>query len=174
MPTASTSTAPGRITYREVARARLGRRVYMSLLGVFLVLGLLNVFGSKTATVSASRNGYVLRVTYPASTRSSLPVKWDLVLTHAGGFSEPILIAIPVQYFNLFDFNNFYPTPDSTSNRGGLVVMEFAPPDGDTLDVLLDARTQAGLKAGMDTTTSVLDGQDRPLVQVSYGTRVVP
>jgi hypothetical protein len=174
MPNPSISTAPGRVTYREIGRARLVRRLYMGLVGGFLVLGMLNVFGSKTATVSASSNGYTLRVTYPAATRSSLPVKWDLVLTHRGGFSGSIRIAIPIEYFNLFDFNNFYPIPDSTLNEGGLVLMDFPAPDGDTLEVLLDARTQAGLRAGLGTTTTVLDSQDRSLVQVSYSTRVVP
>jgi hypothetical protein len=81
---------------------------------------------------------------------------------------------VPIDYFNLFDFNNLYPTPDSTVNQGGLVVMTFPQPTGDTLDVLLDARTQAGLRAGKRTTTAILDQQGRPLVQVRYRTLVLP
>ncbi|HMC37430.1 MAG TPA: hypothetical protein VKK30_06145, partial [Actinomycetota bacterium] len=149
MPSTATSTAPARITYRQQGRIRLVRRLYMGLVGAFLLLGFLNVFGSRTATVSAAANGYTLRVSYPAATRSSLPVKWQLVLTHPGGFSGSIRVGMPLQYFNLFDFNNFYPLPSSTLNRGGLVIMEFSPPIGDTFDLLLDARTQAGLKTGM-------------------------
>jgi hypothetical protein len=57
---------------------------------------------------------------------------------------------------------------------GGLVILAFPPPDGDTLRVLLDARTQAGLKAGMRTTTAVVDASNRPIVQVAYTTTVVP
>jgi hypothetical protein len=169
-----TSTIPPRVTYREMGRIRLFRRLYLALVGGFLLLGLFNVFGSRTSTVSASANGYRLRVTYPAATRSSLPVRWQLVLTHVGGFSGPIKVAIPIDYFNLFDFNNTYPLPDSTLNEGGLVVMAFPPPTGETLNVLLDARTQPGLKTGMKTTTAVLDSDDRLLVQVSYSTMVVP
>jgi hypothetical protein len=171
---ADASTAPTQPTYRDMGRSRLFRRLYLGLVGAFLVLGLLNVFGSRTATVTARSRGYTLRVTYPAATRSSLPVRWQLVLEHPGGFSGPIRIGVPIDYFNLFDFNNFYPLPTSTLNQGRLVIMAFPAPAGDSLNVLLDARTQAGLKTGMATTTAMLDSTNQPIVQVSYSTRVVP
>lgn len=174
MSAAGTPTAPVRVTYRTQARNRLARRLYLAVVGAFLLLGLLNVFGSKTGTVSATANGYTLRVTFPEATRSSLPVLWRLTVTHPGGFAGPVRIAMPEAYFNLFDFNNFYPTPSGTLNEGGTLVMAFDPPAGDTLTVLLDARTQAGLRTGMATTTAVLDRSNRPLVSVRYSTRVVP
>jgi hypothetical protein len=174
MPSAALSTAPARISDQQAGRARLIRRLYLALTGAFLLLGLLNVFGSRTGTVSASANGYGLRVRYPQVTRSSLPVKWELLLTHPGGFAGPVRVAVPIEYFNLFDFNNLYPLPDSNLNQGGLVIMTFPRPAGETLDVLLDARTQAGLRTGMATTTAVVDGDGRPLVQVGYSTRVMP
>jgi hypothetical protein len=83
-------------------------------------------------------------------------------------------VAVPLEYFNLFDFNNTYPLPDSTENASGLVILAFPPPGGDTLEVLLDARTQPGLRAGMRTTTAVVDASNRPIVQVAYSTMVVP
>jgi hypothetical protein len=138
------------------------------------VLGLLNVFGSRTGSVSARANGYSLRVVYPQATRSSLPVKWELSLTHPGGFGGPARIGIPIHYFNLFDFNNTYPLRSNTLNRGGMVIMVFAAPAGDTLEALLDARTQPGLRAGMSTTTSILGNDNRPLVTVRYTARVMP
>jgi hypothetical protein len=171
---ASTSTAPVRITYRAQGRNRLARRIFLALLGTFLLLGLLNVFGSKSGMASATANGYTLRVTFPQATRSSLPVKWLLVVTHPGGFPGPVRIGIPEAYFNLFDFNNFYPTPSGTLNEGGTLIMVFDPPAGDTLTVLLDARTQAGLRTGMGTTTAVVDHSNRTIVSVHYTTRVVP
>jgi hypothetical protein len=174
MPAAASSTPPARITYRQQGRARLIRRLWLGLVGAFLLLGLFNVFGSQTGTVSARANGYTLQVSYPRATRSSLPVKWQLLVTHPGGFTGPVRIGVPIDYFNLFDFNNFYPLPDSTLNAGGLVIMTFPRPAGDTLNVLLDARTQPGLKTGMGTTTAVLDDNDRSLVEVSYSTRVAP
>src|SRR5438093_1195367 len=133
VPSAGSSTTPAPITYRRQGRARAARRVHLGLLGAFLVLGLLTVFGSRTASVSADSNGYSMRVVYPQATRSSLPVKWELTLTRPGGFPGPVRIGIPIDYFNLFDFNNTYPLPTDTLNEGGMVIMVFPAPAGDTL-----------------------------------------
>jgi hypothetical protein len=168
------STAPVVASDAHARRLRLARRAYMAVVGAFLLLGLLNVFGSKTSTVEASGNGYTLRVAYPSATRSSLPVEWRLTVTHAGGFADPVRIGVPIDYWNMFDFNNFYPTPDSTLNQGDLVILVFPPPAGDRLEVLLDARAQPGLRFGGGTTSAVLGNDNRPLVEVHYGTRVAP
>ena len=95
-------------------------------------------------------------------------------MTRIGGFTDPVRIGVPLDYWNMFDFNNFYPTPDSTLNEGDLVVLVFPPPAGDRLEVLLDARAQPGLLFGMGATTAVLGNDNRPLVEVSYRTRAMP
>ena len=174
MAPAALPTVPAVQAEQLTRRARLIRRLYLGLIAVFLSLGLAGVYGSRTATVTATANGYTLRVIYPKVTRSSLPIKWQLLVTHPGGFTGSVTVAVPIDYFNLFDFNNFYPLPDSTVNQGGTMIMVFSAPVGDTLDVLLDARTQAGLRAGQRTSTAVLAGDGQPLVAVRYGTRVLP
>jgi hypothetical protein len=174
MATAVASTAPADIADARSRRARMGRRIYLGIVGAFLVLGMLNVFGSKTSSVDATSNGYSLQVVYPSATRSSLPVEWRLIVTRVGGFTGPVRIGVPLDYWNMFDFNNFYPTPDSTLNEGDLVVMVFPKPSGDRLEVLLDARAQPGLRFGGSTTTAVLGDDNRPLVEVGYTTRVAP
>jgi hypothetical protein len=174
MAPAGSSTAPEDVPQSRVRRSRTFRRAYLTVVGAFLVLGMLNVFGSRTSSVSAVANGYSLRVEYPAATRSSLPVKWQVVVSHAGGFAGPVRIGVPFDYWGMFDFNNFYPIPESTLNQGDLVILTFPKPAGDTLEVLLDARSQPGLKLGMGTTTAVLGNDNRPLVQVSYHTSVAP
>ena len=55
-----------------------------------------------------------------------------------------------------------------------MVIMVFPAPAGDTLEVLLDARTQPGLRTGMAASTSILGNDNRPLVTVRYTTRVMP
>jgi hypothetical protein len=174
MPSGGTSTTPAAVTYSRQSRARWFRRAFLTLLGVFLVLGLLNVFGSRTGSVSAEANGYSLTVAYPQTTRPSLPVKWKLTLTHPGGFAGDVRVGIPIDYFSLFDFNNTYPVPSNTLNEGGMAILVFPAPAGDTLQVLMDARTQPGLRSGVATTTSILGNDNRPLVTVHYTTRVVP
>ena len=45
------STAPDEITDARVRRSRLLRRMYIGGVAAFLVLGMLNVFGSRTSSV---------------------------------------------------------------------------------------------------------------------------
>jgi len=118
MPSGGSLTTPAAVTYGRQSRARWSRRTYLGLLGTFLVLGLLNVFGSRTGSVQAEANGYSLRVVYPQTTRSSLPVKWELTVSHPGGFAGDVRVGMPIDYFNLFDFNNTYPLPTNTLNEG--------------------------------------------------------
>ena len=158
-------------------RARLAvsaRRVYVAALSVFVVLGLLDVFGSRTGVASAAGGGYTMTLHYPSRTRSGLPVEWRLVVTHPGGFDEPIRVGITLDYFNSFDFNNVSPTPVETMNRDGLLIWSFPKPIGDTLEVLLDARTQPGLRSGPSATTAVVAQDGTPIVAVRYTTGVMP
>jgi hypothetical protein len=151
-----------------------GRRVYVAALAGFILLGLLDVFGSRTGTAVASAQGYRLVLAYPATTRGGLPVEWRLSITHAGGFAGPVRVGVTLDWFNSFDFNNVSPTPVETSNDGGLLIWTFPRPRGDTLNVLLDARTQPGLRTGTPATASLLAADGSPIVAVRYTTGVMP
>jgi len=158
-------------------RARLAvaaRRTYVAALTLFVVLGVFDAFGSRTGVASADDGGYRLALDYPAQTRSGLPVEWRLVVTHPGGFDGPVRVAITLDYFNSFDFNNVSPTPVETSNRDGLLIWSFPRPIGDSLVVLLDARTQPGLRSGPSATTAVVTEDGTPIVAVRYTTGVMP
>ena len=158
-------------------RARLavaGRRIYVAALTIFVLLGLLDVFGSRTGVATADGGGYRMTLDYPAQTRSGLPIEWRLVVSHPGGFDGPVRIAITLDYFNSFDFNNVSPTPEATTNDGGLLIWSFPKPIGDTLQVLMDARTQPGLRSGPSATTAVVAEDGTPIVAVRYTTGVMP
>jgi hypothetical protein len=66
------------------------------------------------------------------------------------------------------------PTPGETSNRDGLLIWSFPRPIGDTLEVLMDARTQPGLRSGPSATTAVVTSGGAPIVAVHYTTGVMP
>jgi hypothetical protein len=167
-------TAPEEITPERLRRARLGRRGGISILVLFVFAGLLNAFGSHSASASGSGAGLGLTVDYPNRTRPALPIRWSVHLTSNGGFADPIHIAVNQAYFNYFDFNNFYPTPDSTENRDDLVIFTFAPPTTNTFNVLFDGRTQPGRVGIARAVTKVLDGSGSTLVEVDYTTEVFP
>ena len=169
----STSTAPEIHPDTKIRRARNQRRVGLVLLAAFLALGLAGLFGPKTSRVTAHSNGYELTVTYPSISRPGLPVRWEVLLKHPGGFQEKVRIAITFDYFHLFDVTGIEPESTSSSSDGKTIVFEFDPPSGDTFRMQFDASVEPGVHELPRATTSALVG-GRPAVQVSFATRVVP
>ena len=167
-------TAPEERSPARLKRARLGRRTGISLLVLFVGAGLLNFFGSHSAITSSGHDGVTLTVAYPNRTRPALPIRWSAEVTSDGGWSGPVHIAVNQSYFKDFDFNNFSPPPDSTENRGDLVIFTFARPSTDTLKVLFDGRTQPGRFGIADAQTKILDDDGSSLVEVDYTTEVFP
>jgi hypothetical protein len=70
-------TEPVDVSVAELRRERLGRRVVLGVLVVFLAAGAFEVFGSKTDQASATAAGYTLTVSYPSVTRPGLPIRWE-------------------------------------------------------------------------------------------------
>jgi hypothetical protein len=166
-------TAPEATPERKLLRARTGRQLVVGLFAVFLVLGVLGFFGSKTSTVSATSGGYSLSVVYPAVTRPGLPIRWVMEVRHPGGFAGPIHLATSFGYLHLFDTSNTEPAASSSTADGGYIVMTFDPPKGDVFTVTFDSSTEVGVHEFPPATTAVLvDGV--PVVQVHYDTKVVP
>ena len=172
-PATDTSTDPGGRSPSRLRRDRLGRRVMIAGLVAFVVLGAFDLLGSKTSVVSATRAGYTLRVTYPSVTRPGLPVRWEFEVRHPGGFDGPISIATTFDYLRLFDVSNLEPEPSSSTGTDGELVYRFDPPSGEVFRVSMDGNTEPGEHEVPAVTSSVLVG-GRPVVSVSYRTRVVP
>jgi hypothetical protein len=83
-------TEPGKVSVAELRRERLGHRLVLGVLVVFLAAGAFEVFVSKTDQTSATASGYALTVTYPSVTRPGLPIRWEFEVTHPGGFDQLI------------------------------------------------------------------------------------
>jgi hypothetical protein len=166
-------TRPARLSETRLRSGRWARRVVMGALAAFLGLGAVGLLGSRTSSVTARSNGYVLTLTFPSITRPGLPVRWDLALSRAGGFDGPVHVAMSMAYFRMLDFNNLQPQPSATHNAGNLVVMDFDPPVGEVFLASLDARLQPGVLSGTSAVTSILV-QGRPVVSVDYRTTVIP
>jgi hypothetical protein len=171
--TVGTRTEPERVPIRQIRRARLGRRVIIALLVLFLTAGALEAFGSRTDEATAEASGYRLTVVYPSITRPGLPIRWEFEVEHAGGFDGPIRLATTFDYLHLFDISNLEPDAASATASGGDVIYEFDPPDGDAFRASLDGNTEPGFhELPGATTTLYVDG--RPVVAVTYSTKVVP
>jgi hypothetical protein len=168
-----TRTDPEDVPLHEARRARLGRRVVIALLVLFLAAGAFEVFGSRTDQASAEAAGYRLTVTYPSITRPGLPIRWDFEVDHAGGFDGPIGLATTFDYLHLFDVSNLEPDARSATADGGDVIYEIDPPSADSFRVSMDGNTEPGFHELPEATTTLyVDGE--PVVAVTYSTKVVP
>jgi hypothetical protein len=167
------ATAPVEVDPQRLRRYRGGRRIMLTALAVFVLLGAATVFGAKTSTVSASGGGYDLSVLYPAVTRPGLAIRWIVTVHRTGGFDGPIDVAVTSRYLDLFDFNNLDALPSGTRTSGSFTVWTFDPPDGDRLVVAFDGRLEPAQQWGKPATVAVLD-HGHAVVSVRYSTRVMP
>jgi hypothetical protein len=135
--------------------------------------GVLGVFGPRTALVSAEAGGYRLTIVYPRVTRPGLPIRWQYVVTHTGGFESPVQVSTTFQFLHLLDTTNVEPDPSSQTSTGNDIVWTFEPPPGDTIRVSFDAQTEVGVHESHPVKAVVLLGW-RPVVEAEFTTLVIP
>jgi hypothetical protein len=147
--------------------------VVLGLLALLVLASLSTLVGPRTARVSASAGGYRLSVTFPAMSRPGLAIRWIAEVDHPGGFQSPVVLATDSGYFNLFDFNNLDPTPDSTTTEAARSIWTFTAPPGDVFRVTMDGRVEPAQQLGKSTTTT-LQIQGGPPISVHYTTSLSP
>jgi hypothetical protein len=166
-------TAPEEPNLLPSRRARILRRLFMTALIAFLILGLTGFLGVRSRTTTVQGGGYELSVTYGQTSRGGLATPWSVQIRHPGGFEGPITVSTDSKYLDMFDENGFEPEPSKTTATPDEVIWEFEAPEGDTLGISLDARIEPGVQWGREGKTSVLeDGQ--PVVTAKYKTWILP
>jgi hypothetical protein len=168
-----TDTAPSDRPLNQLERARLGRRIILTLLGLFLLAAALGAFGVRTRTVTSSGGGYELTVEYATVTRPGLATPWSVEVRHPRGFDGPVTIAVSASYLDMFDENGLDPDPSKATADASYVEWEFEPPRGDVLGVSFDARLEPARQWGRPGIVKLLVG-DRAVTQVSFRTWVMP
>lgn len=171
----SISTEPAPTDIPRQRRARAGRRVFVVLLGVFLLLGALGFYGVRTTSAWAAGGGYEVTVDYASVSRPGLATPWAFEIRRAGGFPDGVTVAVTSAYYDVFDENGLGPAPAEETTDGDLTIWQFAPTSSDTLSVSFDARIEPGVQL---TTAkgelSVLGPNGRPAVTVAFKTFVMP
>jgi hypothetical protein len=140
---------------------------------VFVLLGAAGMFGARSETASANAGGYSLVVTYPAVTRPGLAVRWSVQIRREGGLGDQVTIATTSSYFDLFDFNQFYPQPSEETSDGASTIWTFDTTGGEVMRITLDGRLEPARQDGEDAVSSILVGGS-PVVSVRYRTTVMP
>jgi hypothetical protein len=166
-------TAPEETRLLVSRRARKLRRIFMTLVAVFLLLGATGFLGVRTTQVGARGGGYELTVTYGQVSRPGLATPFGIEIRHPGGFDGPVTVSSRSSYLSMFDENGLDPDPSSVTATAEQVIWQFDPPPGEVLSVSLDARVEPGVQWGRSGETSVLE-DGHPVVTARYHTWIMP
>ncbi|QSE86914.1 hypothetical protein [Rhodococcus koreensis] len=157
---------------RSPAVARL-RRGAVTVLAVIVALGAVGLLGVRSATVYTAGGGYELTLTYPRFARAGLDVPWDLTVRKAGGFTEPVVIVVESEYFDMFETQGWTPEPSAETSDASRTYMTVDPPPGDTLTLGFDAYIQPSSQLGAPGAVSISErGVD--VVTLEFTTWLVP
>jgi hypothetical protein len=172
---ASIPTKPAPTDIPRQKRARAARRVFVVVLGLFLLLGALGFFGVRSRTATAAGGGYELSVTYGSVSRPGLATPWSFEVRRAGGFPDGVTLSVTSGYFDAFDENGLGPAPIEETVDGDLTIWRFGPTRSETLAVSFDARIEPGVQlTTAKGALSVLGPTGQPAVTVAFKTFVMP
>jgi hypothetical protein len=102
------------------------RRVVVTALGVFAVLGIVNTFGqSPTVSLAQSRSAS-LRVTAPADVRGGLIFQVRVEIFAHRRLAKPVLVFSPA-WFESMTLNSLAPQPATETSRSGDPAFVLAP-----------------------------------------------
>jgi hypothetical protein len=160
------------------ALSKWASRAFILVLFLACVAGGIGLLGGRTGTATGAGHGYRVSLLYPRTSRPGLDTLWRLQVVHNGGFHAPVTITVSASYFELFETQGFYPTPQSTTSSASAVSMTFKPPrHGDTLRVLYDSYLQpyvapSNLLANHAAVSVIV--HHKRVVTVPYTTWVLP
>jgi hypothetical protein len=149
------------------------RRVFITLLAVFVAAGLAGFLGVRTSTDSTTEDGWTLTLQHAAIARAGLDVPWQVTIDHPDGFGKELTIAVTGDYFDIFETQGFNPEPSEETRDGDTRYLTFTAPPGDTFTVAYDAYIQPSAQSGRSGTVAVMvDG--RRVSELDFRTRVLP
>jgi hypothetical protein len=158
---------------RRLYRVTTCALVFVLGLGVIDAIGWWHAYGVSSATVRDSAAGYELSVRYGAVSRPALATPFEIVVARAGGFTDPVVIAVDRRYLAMWDENGIMPAPSSETVDGDRVVWEFDPPRGTTLTVVYDGRIEPSQQTSRSGAVAVMEGE-AVVASVEFTTRVMP
>ncbi len=118
--------------------------------------------------------GVELTVHHAAVTRGGLATPWSVRVHRAGGFDEPVRLAVTTAFLDSFDENGLDPDPSAATATDDEVIWEFDPPAGDVLMISFDARTEPAVHGRRHGTVAVLDPDGNRVVETSFTMWVIP
>ncbi|MGE3664210.1 MAG: hypothetical protein AB7G09_23305 [Pseudonocardia sp.] len=149
------------------------RTVALAVMAVVVAAGAAGLLGVRSATGTATAQGYTLTVTHAAVARAGLDVPWRVEVRRPGGFSGPVTLAVTADYFDLYESQGLDPEPAAETSDGQRLYWTFDPPPGDVLAVDFDAYIQPSSQWGASGEVTLLVG-GAPVVSTPFTTWLVP
>lgn len=130
MPNRRSVTAPEGLTLRHHRdlegreKRPLARRFVLGLIGIFLALGVLNVFGQRPDTAVAAADGVELEVYSPTSVRSGLYFMSRFTISAERELERATLV-LDSGWLEGMTLNTLEPSPIGEANRDGRLALEL-------------------------------------------------
>jgi hypothetical protein len=149
------------------------RRALLTLLLLFVVAALLNVFGQVSATKRAAGPEAEVKVRVPDRLRGGDVFQARFDVTARADLKQPKLV-LGRGWFDGFTLNSTTPQPSNESTRNGDVVFSFDQlKAGETLSVWLEFQVNP-TNAGRREQDVELDDLSRPIARIHHVMRVFP
>lgn len=154
-------TLPYARTELASRRARSWRRVGIAAFWILLAAGLTGFLGVRTATTTATADGWTISVRAPQITRGALDAPVNITVSSDTGFSGKITLRVDRILFEHLDVNLIAPAPSAETGSPDAVEWTFDPPEGDTLTITIDTRMSPSEMPGIDRLRfAVIDRND--------------
>lgn len=144
----------------------------MVALALFVLAGLLNLFGVRATTTSGADGPLRVQVEHPQVARPGLAAPFAVTIHRDGDFDGPVEVLVSSDYLAHFDENGLDPEPDSSTNDGQMVTWTWDEVPGDTLVVDLDARIEPGVHWRFEGAVEVRAAEE--LVHLPIATWIAP
>jgi hypothetical protein len=156
--------------HRDFEGRRLGqwlRRGFLTLLLLFIIAALANLFGQAAATDSASGAAGTLSVKAPSRVRGGLTYQGEFVIHAKQALGAPTLV-LDRGWVDQTTVNTVQPEPaGSTTDAAGNLKLRFAPmPPGRTLVVYVEFQANP-INVGSHEADVALYDADKPIAQIS-------
>jgi len=170
----SIPTLPHPRTEEGARQARNWRRVGLVTLWLLVVAAITGWLGVRMETTTATAGGWTLEVRAPQITRGALDAPVTITVSRDVGFGDSITLRVDRTLFDHLDVNLIAPAPSTETGTLDLVEWTFDAPDGNRMNIAIDARMSPSEMPGVDHLRVAVLERGEVAVEVSPRLVVLP